>query len=186
MMLAKCLIQCLKEILMKPWIVSDWWLTMVVIPIIIRMLVLGALSAWVSLGDAISGKEIHGRIYRHEPWARVEWQRLGCKCIPLSSSVDLTFLLRCKYKQIITILHPRQLTLSIIEMVNNWSLWLASNGQTDRNLFCPNRINFFLYQRHGLLNLVVLVKLGWDVSSIEHHLTLGGLVLPLQFISLLD
>ena len=27
----------------------------------------GALSACASLGDAIAGKEIHGRIYRHEP-----------------------------------------------------------------------------------------------------------------------
>ena len=59
----------------------------------------GALSACASLGYAIAGKEIHGRIYRHEPRARVEWQRLGCKCIPLSLSVDSTFLLRCKYKQ---------------------------------------------------------------------------------------
>ena len=59
----------------------------------------GALSACASLGDANVGKEIHGRIYRHEPRARVEWQRLGCKCIPLSSSVDSIFLLRCKYKQ---------------------------------------------------------------------------------------
>ena len=27
----------------------------------------GAFSACASLGDAIAGKEIHGRIYRHEP-----------------------------------------------------------------------------------------------------------------------
>ena len=44
-----------------------------------------------SLGDAIAGKEIHGSIYRHEPWARVEWQRLGCKCIPLVIKCGLGF-----------------------------------------------------------------------------------------------
>ena len=87
MMLTKCLIQWLIEILPNPWIVSDWWLMMVVILIITHMLVLYRLV--FSLGDAIASKEIHGSIYRHGPWARVEWQRLGCKCIPLSSNVDL-------------------------------------------------------------------------------------------------
>ena len=190
MMLAKCLIQCLIEILPNPRIFSDWWLTMVVIPIITHMLVLYLLV--FSLGDAIAGKKIHRSIYRHEPWARVEWQRLGCKCIPLVIKCGLGFdnfvvaSLMNLYAKCGELSYARQAFLEVEVDKPQLQAWTALMGGYAQQGKAREAIDLFhkfhsLGLKHSEGIFSSILKVFADIADVEVGTQLHSLIIKMGF-----